>query len=133
MRSQVAAVALIVFGLSAFLTQTLPAAQVLVVSSNGKWDMEYDGDPYGNVNALAAKALAACKAKAGTDPKIVWSQAINIYGADARIAHGSIAISDNGTGTIVGWCFNHPHQNGKRAIEDCRRKGGQNPKVVAHF
>jgi hypothetical protein len=127
------ALALIVFALSSFFIQTLPAAQVLVVSSNGKWDMEYDGDPYGNVNALAAKALAACKAKGGTDPKIVWWQAINIFGADARIAHGAVALSDNGAGTIVGWCFNHPHQNTKRAREDCRRKGGHNPKVVAIF
>ena len=52
--------ALIVLGLSTFLTQKLSAAQVLVVSSNGKWDMEYDGDRYGNGNALSAKALAAC-------------------------------------------------------------------------
>lgn len=45
--------ALIVFGLSAFFTQTLSAAQALAVASNGKWDMEYD--PYGNVNVVAAK------------------------------------------------------------------------------
>jgi hypothetical protein len=123
--------ALIVFALSAFFTQKLSAAQVLVVSSNGKWDMEYED--YGNVNALAAKALAACKAKGGTDPKIVWSVVSNVRGANTRMAYGAIAISDNGTGNIVGWSFNNPYHNGKRAIEDCRRKGGQNPKVVAKF
>jgi hypothetical protein len=99
MRSQLAAVALILFGLRAFLTQTL-SAQVLAVSSNGKWDMEYED--YGNVNALAAKALSACKAKGGTDPKIVWSQASNINRSHAEMYRGAIVISDGGTGTIVG-------------------------------
>jgi len=74
--------------------------------------------------------MAACKAKCGTDPKIVWSQAVFFNKTHAQIAHGAIAVSDNGTGTIVGWSFNNPNLNGKKAIEDCRRKGGQNPKVV---
>ena len=134
--------ALTLFGLSAFFTQTLSAAQVLAVASNGKWDMEYDA--YGNVKALAAKAITACSAKGGTDPKIVWSRALNYFyiggagrgipkGNLVRIAHGAIAISDNGTGNIVGWSFNHRYHNSKKAVEDCQRKGGQNPKVVATF
>ena len=131
------AFALIVFGVSAFITQTLAAAQVLAVSSNGKWGMEYD--PYGNVNALAAKALAACKAKGGTDPKIVWSQASSVGFTHPEMWHGSIAISDNGTGTIIGWHLLHWSRlgrntfGGKEACQDCQRKGGQNPKVVAHW
>jgi hypothetical protein len=125
------AFALIVVGVIAFITQTLPAAQVLAVSSNGKWDMEYQD--YGSVNALAAKALAACKAKGGTDPKIVWSLSSNVMASHARIAHGAIAVSDHGTGTIVGWSFEPNFRNWPRAKDDCRRKGGQNPKVVAHF
>ena len=125
------AFALIVVGVIAFITQTLPAAQVLAVSSNGKWDMEYLD--YGSVNALAAKALAACKAKGGTDPKIVWSLSSNVMASHARIAHGAIAVSDHGTGTIVGWSFEPNFRNWPRAKDDCRRKGGQNPKVVAHF
>jgi len=123
--------ALIVFGVIAFITQTLPATQVLAVSSNGKWDMEYED--YGNVNALAAKALATCKAKGGTDPKIVWSQASDVETSHARINHGAISLSDNGTGTILGWTFNRTYHNGRAAMDDCRRKGGQNPKVVARF
>jgi hypothetical protein len=123
--------ACIIFGVISFFTQTLFAAQVLVVSSNGKWDMEYE--PYGNVNALAAKALAACKAKGGTDPKIVWSQASSVRGGHADIANGAIAISDNGTGTIVGWSFNNLGHNTNRAKEDCQRKGGKNPRRVALF
>jgi hypothetical protein len=124
------AFAVFAFGVVVF-AQALPAAQVLAVSSNGKWDMEYE--PYGNVNALAAKALAVCKAKGGTDPKIVWSQASNVEATHARINHGAVALSDNGTGTILGWSFNHPYHNGSAARDDCRRKGGQNPKVVAAF
>ena len=125
------AFACIIFGVNSFFTQTLFAAQVLVVASNGKWDMEYED--YGNVNALAAKALAACRAKGGTDPKIVWSLSSNVMASHARIAHGAIAISDHGTGTIVGWSFEPYFRNWPRAKDDCRRKGGRNPKVVAHF
>jgi hypothetical protein len=121
---------LIVVGITALFAQKVSAAQALAVASNGKWDMEYD--PYGNVNVVAAKALAACKTKGGTDPKIVWSIGSNVRGANTRIAYGAIAISDNGTGTIVGWSFNN-NPNGKRAKADCRRKGGQNPKIVAQF
>ena len=123
--------ALIVFGLSASLTQEVQAAQVLVVSSNGKWDMEYE--PYGNVNAVAIKTLAACKAKGGTDPKVVWSISSNVRTVGAHLAYGAIAVSDNGTGTIVGWSFNNAYHNERKAKEDCRKKGGHNPKIVAHF
>ena len=122
--------ALIIFGVIAFVTQPLSAAQVLAVASNGKWDMEYED--YGNVNALAAKALAACKAKGGTDPKIVWSIASSVKWSHAQITHAAIAISDNGNGTIVGWSFD-PYHKTPKAKEDCRRKGGQNPKIVARF
>jgi hypothetical protein len=123
--------ALIALGLSALLTQTLSAAQVLVVASNGKWDMEYD--PYGNVNTLGAKAIAACQAKGGTDSRIVWSISSSVQKTHARIMHVGIAISDNGTGTIVGWSAGMNIPTGKRAKEDCLKKGGQNPKVVAKF
>jgi hypothetical protein len=136
------AFALIVLGLGAFSVQTLSAVQVLAVASNGKWDMEYE--PYGKVHVLAAKAIAACRAKGGTDPKVVWSRALNHFylggngrripkGNLVRITHGAIAISDNGTGNIVGWSFNHRYHNSKIALEGCQRKGGQNPKVVATF
>jgi hypothetical protein len=50
-----------------------------------------------------------------------------------RITRGAIAVSDNGTGTIVGWCFGFDIPRNMRAKEDCLRKGGQNPKVVAKF
>jgi hypothetical protein len=127
----------IFIALSVFLTQTLSAAQALAVAGNGKWDMEYDA--YGNVNAVAAKAIAACRAKGGTDPKIVWSQALNVAGARTERYEGAIAISDNGSGSIVGWSFTHGSRklghadNAKLALNDCRKKGGQNPKVVATF
>ena len=138
MRSQVA---LIAFGLSSFLLQPLSAAQVLAVSSNRKWAMVYNPVWDANFNAVSEQAISECKAKGGTDPKIVWSQRSNLHQsvhraaaqANTRIAHGAIAVSDNGTGTIVGWSFNHPYHNSQIAIKDCQKKGGQNPKVVAHF
>jgi hypothetical protein len=136
------AFALAAFGLSSFLTEVLSAAQVLAVSNNGKWAMVYKRDWDADFNAISAQAISECKAKGGTDPKIVWSQRSNIrfFKPDARngspiilVVHGAIAVSDNGTGTIVGWRFNHPYHNGKNAVLDCQRKGGQNPKVVARF
>jgi hypothetical protein len=131
MRPQLAS-ALIVLGITGLFSQEVSAGQVLAVASNGKWDMEYQL-PYGNLNSLAAKAITACQAKGGINPVIVWSQAVNLYGAAPRIAHGVIAVSDAGTGTVVGWSFNRPFQNAKMAKADCQRKGGQNPKIVAKF
>lgn len=131
------ALALIVFGVTFFLTQKLSAAQVLVVSSNAKWDMEYEG--YGNVNALALKALAQCEAKGGIDPKIVWSVGSSVGFTHSEMWHGAIAISDNGSGTILGWHVLHWSRLGRNthgreeARQDCKKKGGQNPKVVASF
>jgi hypothetical protein len=122
--------ALIVFGLSSLLTQKVCATQVLVVASNGKWSMKYKA--YGDINLITAQAMAACKAKGGTDPKVVWYQFVHIALTHEVITHGAIAVSDNGTGTIVGWSFNNA-PNSPRAREDCRRKGGKNPKVVARF
>jgi len=141
-RSQVA-FAFIAFGLSSFLVQALSAAQVLVVSSNGKWAMVYNPAWDADFKAVSEQAISECKAKGGTDPKIVWSQKSNLFfsehrgpnqaAARFRIAHGAVAVSDNGTGTIVGWCVNHPYHNGENAVSDCKKKGGQNPKVVEKF
>jgi hypothetical protein len=124
--------ALILVGLSFFLTQKLTAAQALAVASNGKWAMATD--IYGtDISAVSAQALAECKAKGGTDAKIVWSEWTNVRGYNwRRLHHGAIAVSDNGNGMIVGWSFDRP-KNGTRAKEDCQKKGGQHPKVVARF
>jgi hypothetical protein len=123
--------ALVVFGLSCFLTEKLSATQVLAVSSNGKWVMVYE--PMApDFGPLVAKAETQCAAKGGKDIRIVWSQGSNTRYGHPVMAHGAIAISDKGTGTIVGWSFNQ-RENWKKAKADCQRKGGQNPKVVAHF
>jgi hypothetical protein len=67
MRTAVA-FALTAFGLSSFLTEALSAAQVLAVSSNGKWAMVYKRDWDTDFNAVSAQAISECKAKGGTDP-----------------------------------------------------------------
>jgi hypothetical protein len=126
MKRQLALV-LILFGSSWLLTQKLTAAEALAVASNGKWAVAWTYSA--SVSEASEKAIAACRANGGTDPKVVWST----WGSGARthwaIVKGAVAVSDNGTGTIVGWCFNN-FQNHKRARIDCRKKGGQNPKVV---
>jgi hypothetical protein len=130
--SQVA-FALIVFELNSSMAQSLSAAQALAVSSNGKFAMVYKGEWDTKLDTVSAQAISECKAKGGTDPKIVWSQRSNVKitnpyarngGSIVSIAHGAIAVSDNGTGIIVGWCFNHPHHNAKKAVLDCQKKGG---------
>ena len=129
---RVIALALITFGLGAFSTQKTSAMQVLAVSSNGKWAMVYE--PMApDFGPIVARAEAECAGKGGRDIRIVWSQGSNNTMFHPRMAHGAIAISDNGTGNIVGWSFNHPYQNGKIAKAECIRKGGQNPKIVARF
>jgi hypothetical protein len=129
---RIIALALIAFGLGALSTQKLSAMQVLVVASNGKWAMEYD--PYAkDFGPITAKAIADCIAKGGKNPQVVWSQGVSLWKAHYSIAHGAIAVSDNGAGTIVGWSFNHPYQNWKIAKAECVRKGGQHPKTVAKF
>jgi hypothetical protein len=137
MRSQVA-FALIAFGLNSLLMQTLSAAQVLAVSSNGKWAMVYNPAWDANFKAVSEQAISECKAKGGTDPKIVWSVRSNIgihsyKNRNPIFVRGAVAVSNNGTGQIVGWCFDHGYHNEQSAIKECQRKGGQNPKVVAKF
>jgi hypothetical protein len=118
------AVALVLFGFSSFLSQRLIAGQALAVASNGKWAMVYKPDSDADFNSISAQAISECKAKGGADPTIVWSQRSNLRSGNPAanhglprfsIAHGAIAVSDKGTGTIVGWSFNHPYQNSKRA------------------
>lgn len=118
--------------LCGILTQNLMAAQALAVASNGKWAMAIDVYAT-DLTAVSAKAIADCQAKGGIDPKIVWSQWSSVRGYNYRgIHHGAIAVSDKGSGTIVGWCFDRPHA-GTAAKENCRKKGGQHPEVVARF
>jgi hypothetical protein len=131
---------MLILGLSYVSAQRLEAGQALAVASNGKWAMVYKRDA--DFNGALAEAIALCKARGGTDPTIVWSQRSNVRNTKPSAnhglpmyyrAHGAIAISDNGTGTIVGWCFNRTPHNGTIAVKDCQKKGGQNPKIVAGF
>jgi hypothetical protein len=117
---------------AALCGQNLKAAQALAVASNGKWAMAVDINST-DLTPVSAKAIADCKAKGGVDPKIVWSQWSNVRGYNWRgIHHGAVAVSDNGTGAIVAWSFDQP-RNVKTARDECRRKGGQHPKIVGKF
>jgi hypothetical protein len=120
--------------------QTLSAAQALAVSSNGKWATVYNPAWDADFKAVSEQAISECKAKGGTDPKIVWSVRSNVgirnyKDRNPHIVRGAVAISDSGNGTIVGWSFNKlkGYRNEPAAIKDCQKKGGQNPKIVAKF
>ncbi len=128
MKRQLALV-LILFGSSWLLTQKLIAAQALAVASDGKWAMVWTYSP--DVNAASAQAIAECKTKGGGDAKIVWSTWGSGRMTHWAIIRGSVAVSDNGNGTIVGWSFNDRRgYNQMAAKNDCLKKGGQHPKVT---
>jgi hypothetical protein len=112
MKRQLALV-LILFGWSWLLTQKLTAAEALAVANNGKWALEWTYSA--SVSEASEKAIAACRAKGGTDPQIVWSTWGSRMQTHWAPIHGSVAVSDNGTGTIVGWSFDHPVHNHMRA------------------
>ena len=126
--------ALMLLGSSALVAHNSNAPQALAVASNGKWAVAYDRTT--DVKAVSAQALAKCKTRGGTDPKIVYTNWQNSN-------HGAIAVSDNGTGTIVGWAFkpgshtnvmgNQVKQAEDAALQDCQKKGGKNPKVVTSW
>ncbi len=126
--------ALMLLGLSTLLVPNSKAAQALAVASNGKWAMGYDRTT--DVKGVSAQALAKCKTRGGTDPKIVYTGWQN--------ANGAIAVSDNGAGTVVGWAFktgshitnvmgNPRKQAEEAALKDCQKKGGKNPKIVTSW
>ncbi len=90
------ALALMLLGSSALVAHNSDAAQAVAVASNGKWAVRaYDQKT--DVKDVSAKAIttSGVSAKGGTDPKVVYSNWHN--------GHGAIAVSDGGTGKIVGW------------------------------
>jgi hypothetical protein len=46
------------------------------------------------------------------------------------MVRGAVAVSDNGTGTIVGWSFDYNGHSRVRAKAECLKKGGKHPKLV---
>jgi len=121
---------------TSFLTHKLNAALALAVASNGKFGIAHDSGY--NPSGVAAQAIEKCKARGGADARIAYATGI-------RAAHGAVAVSDNGTGKIVGFCFTagEHHQvnvmgdakkdDERAAIKDCQKKGGQNPKVAVSW
>jgi Domain of unknown function (DUF4189) len=131
-------VVLLLFGLSAFLMQNLNANVAIAVASNGKWAVAHDKNV--DSNGVSAQAIAQCKAKGGADAKVAYAT------SNSRAAHGAVAVSDNGTGNIVGFSFiqsagpshhmampNFAKQAESAAIKDCQKKGGQNPKIATSW
>jgi hypothetical protein len=128
-------VLLSVLGLSPLLTQNLTAALAIAVASNGKWAIAHDQTI--DSRAVSAEAIAKCKARGGADARIAETF--------INAANGAVAVSDNGTGKIVGFSFakgshhlvnvtSDPKKDQERAaINDCKKKGGQNPKVMVSW
>ena len=134
MKAKLAILSLLIAS-SLFLTQNLTAALAIAVASNGKWAIAHDN--LVSTTAVSAQAIQKCKARGGADAAIA--------GTFIGAAHGAVAVSDNGTGKIVGFSFTKAghHQvnvmgDPKReqeqaAIKDCQKKGGQNPKVASSW
>jgi hypothetical protein len=103
---------------------------------NGKWAIAHDKNV--DSNGVSAQAIAQCKAKGGADAKVVYAT------SNGQAAHGAVAVSDNGTGKIVGFSFmqttphrhmamDFTHEAERAAIKDCQKKGGQNPKIATSW
>jgi hypothetical protein len=107
-------IALFLFGLSSFLTQNLTAALAIAVASNGKWAIAHDNS-LSSVAAVCAEAVQKCKARGGADAKVA--------GTFFKAANGAVAVSDNGTGKIVGFSFSLP---GHRQVNVTDSKGTRN-------
>ena len=127
---------LLLFGLSSFLTQNLNANVAIAIASNGKWAIAHDKSI--DSSAVSAQAIEKCKARGGADAKVVYAT------WNTAAAYGAVAVSDNGTGNIVGFSFmqsvssrhlpgNPTHDAENRAIKDCQKKGGQNPKIATSW
>jgi hypothetical protein len=125
----------ILLGSSLFFTQSLNAALAIAVASNGKWAIAHDNS-LSSTTAVCLQAIQKCKARGGADAKIA--------GTFFKAANGAVAVSDNGTGTIVGFSFSLPghhivnvgdqkRDQEQAAIRDCKKKGGQNPKVATSW
>jgi Domain of unknown function (DUF4189) len=110
----------------------------LAIASNGKWAIAHD--KFTDSSVVSAQAIEKCKARGGADAKVVYATSNN------QAAHGAVAVSDNGTGNIVGFSFiqsagpshhmampNFAKQAESAAIKDCQKKGGQNPKIATSW
>jgi hypothetical protein len=127
----------LVFGLSAYLMQNLNAYVAIAIASNGKWAVAHDQSV--DATAVSAQAIEKCKAQGGADAKVVYAT------SNTQAAHGAVAVSDNGTGKIVGFSFiqgggprhhmsvDFSHDAERAAIKDCQKKGGQNPKIATSW
>jgi Domain of unknown function (DUF4189) len=125
--------------LSSFVPQNLNANVAIAVASNGKWAIAHDKAI--DSNAVSAQAIEKCKARGGADAKVVYAT------SNGQAAHGAVAVSDSGTGKIVGFSFikgggyanrmsrgvNYSKDAERAAIKDCQKKGGQNPKVATSW
>src|SRR5258708_39507575 len=87
---------LLLLGSSALVANKSNAAQALAVAGNGKWAVAYDRTT--DVKAVSAQALAKCKTRGGTDPKIVYT---NWQNSNQRANAGS----DNCAGPVGGCAF----------------------------
>jgi Domain of unknown function (DUF4189) len=110
----------------------------LAIASNGKWAIAHDKSS--DSNAVSAQAVEKCKARGGADAKVVYAT------SNSQAAHGAVAVSDNGTGKIVGFSFiqggygtrmarsvDYSKDAERAAIKDCQKKGGQNPKIATSW
>lgn len=130
------AIILLLFGLSSFLTQNLNANVAIAIASNGKWAIAHDKSI--DSNGVSAQAIQQCKARGGADAKVLYAT------SNGQAAHGAVAVSDNGTGKIVGFSFiqstparhmraDFSKDAERAAIKDCQKKGGQNPKIATSW
>jgi hypothetical protein len=118
-----------VFGFSISTARAYSAIAVSAASTYGAHIevFGYSHFPAQPQNVVEKRALENCTLAGGTDPKIVASTSKSGYSA--------VVASKNGKERILGWAVAMSSKDAaeKKAIEECRKRGGTDPRVRASW
>jgi hypothetical protein len=117
-----ASLAVVVFAVPA------DASFAVVLGSNGVY--AYADKAYTHVEKIKQMAIDLCQKHGGVNIRVVGAGSQNGWNRYCRCA---IAGSGHGEGGIlgVGLCASSETEADSEALQDCRAKGGANPKIVA--
>jgi len=105
------------------------AAVVVVLSGNGVY--AYVNEAGSAVKRVTKLATDLCAKKGGVDVKVVASN----YSQTGQPSNSAIAVSGQGKSAILGLALSKTTVTAANtaALEDCRAKGGTNPRLLRTF
>jgi hypothetical protein len=116
---------LALIGLAGFAMQNAKAGSAVAVGSNGHLVYSYGG--IRSAPEARQRAIAICLRQGGLEPKILASTDV--------VGYGAIAVGRKGNLWIYGVSLGRPAaiDAENRAMEQCRRFGGVDPKIKWGF